>query len=82
MTEQEDWKKRYDSLREFINRLEAENKYLIEQNEIMTEQKKQWEIEKIKQQMIIKQQLGNSDKIIHKLQDEIQYIKKKYNIVD
>lgn len=80
MTEQEDWKKRYDSLMEGLKSLEAENKYLKEQNEVMGKQKRQWEEEKIKQQMIIKQQLGNSDDVVRQLQKEIKSIKKKLRV--
>ena len=49
---------------------------------VLEAEKKQWEIEKINQQSIIHQQLGNSDNIVRQLQEEIMRIKSKYNIKD
>ena len=73
---------RIDSYGDAVVQLEAKIKLLTELNQTLEAEKRQWTEEKIKQQMIIQQQLGNSDDVVSQLQDEIRRIKKKYNIKD
>lgn len=40
-------------------------------------QKKQWEQERVMQQQVVVQQIGNSDKVVNSLQEEIRDIKRK-----
>ena len=69
--------KRYEaaqeSLKELANKLDVAMSMIAN----LEAEKRQWVQEKIKQQEIIKQQLGNSDDVVIQLQDEIRNIKKQ-----
>ena len=68
-------KRVHDSANLRIIQLESENKALIQSNEILVAEKKQWEQQKALQEQVIAQQLGNSDGVVRLLQDEIQELR-------
>jgi len=70
-------KRLHDSVNLRIIELERENKALIQSNEILVAEKKQWEQQKALQEQVIAQQLGNSDGVVRLLQDEILGLKAK-----
>ena len=70
-------KRVHDSANLRIIQLESENKALIQSNEILVAEKKQWEQQKALQEQVIAQQLGNSDGVVRLLQDEIQGLRDK-----
>lgn len=70
-----DYKSLYNSLASAVEGMSNENKRLAEMNDILVAEKKQWEGQKVIQEQVISQQLGNSDGVVGKLQDEIRSIK-------
>jgi len=70
-------KRVHDSVNLRVIQLEDENKFLMQANEILIAEKKQWEQQKALQEKIIAQQLGNSDGVVRLLQDEIQELRAK-----
>jgi len=68
-------KRVHDSVNLRIVELENENKSLMQSNEILVAEKKQWEQQKALQDQVIAQQLGNSDGVVRLLQDEIQKLR-------
>jgi len=68
-------KRVHDSVNLRIVELENENKSLVQSNEILVAEKKQWEQQKALQDQVIAQQLGNSDGVVRLLQDEIQKLR-------
>jgi len=70
-------KRVHDSVNLRVMQLESENKALMQANEILVAEKKQWEQQKELQEKVIAQQLGNSDGVVRLLQDEIQELRAK-----
>ena len=70
-------KRLHDSVNLRIVQLESENKSLVQINEILVAEKRQWERQKALQEQVIAQQLGNSDGVVRLLQDEILGLKAK-----
>ena len=68
--------RRIDSLNKSIVFLESKVEVLKDLNLKLNIEKKQWTEQKIKQEMIIQQQLGNSDGVVKQLQNEIISLKK------
>jgi hypothetical protein len=64
-------KRVHHAVNERVNMLETENNRLQQLNSILTAEKIQWEQQKVLQDEIIKQHLGNSDGATRALQDEI-----------
>ena len=71
------WKKRYNSLKEAVSILDKRLKETSRQNSILQAEKKQWAQQQVVQENVITQQLGNSDKVVRQLQDEIMMLRKK-----
>ena len=72
--------RRYLATQESMAKLETLLNQANKQIEILSAEKNQWVQQKIMQDQIIQQQLGNSDSVVRQLQDEIRSIKKQYNI--
>ena len=70
-------KRLHDSVNLRVVQLESENKSLVQINEILVAEKRQWERQKALQEQVIAQQLGNSDGVVRLLQDEILGLKAK-----
>ena len=70
-------KRLHDSVNLRVIQLESENKALMQANEILVAEKKQWEQQKALQEQVIAQQLGNSDGVVRLLQDEILGLRAK-----
>ena len=69
------WEKLYNSVTHRLKELEKKNIELKTMNNILTEEKKQWEQQKVLQGQIISHQLLNSDNVVRQLQDEILNLK-------
>ena len=72
--------RKIDSLNDWINKLEAKIQFLEEIAHTNEAKERQWFTEKLKQQLIIQQQLKNSDDTTKALQDEIRDVKKKFKL--
>ena len=70
-------KRLHDSVNLRVMQLESENKTLMQANDILVAEKKQWEQQKALQEQVIAQQLGNSDGVVRLLQDEILGLRAK-----
>lgn len=68
-------KRLHDATNLRVTQLESENKSLVQINKILVAEKKQWEQQKVLQEQVIAQQLGNSDGVVRLLQDEIQELR-------
>ncbi len=76
------WEKKYKAAQQGMEELANKLNETVSLNETLVAEKKQWEQEKVVQQQIIAQQLGNNDSVVQQLQNEIREIKRKYNIKD
>ncbi len=75
MCDNSKWEKLYNSVTHRLKELEKKNIELKTMNDILTEEKKQWEQQKVLQGQIISHQLLNSDNVVRQLQDEILNLK-------
>jgi len=75
MCDNSKWEKLYNSVTHRLKELEKKNIELKTMNNILTEEKKQWEQQKVLQGQIISHQLLNSDNVVRQLQDEILNLK-------
>jgi len=71
----EDWKKRYDSAQESMRELAAKLAVAEAIINNFEPEKKQWVQRLAMQDTIVQHQLGNSDNVVSKLQDEIIKLK-------
>ncbi len=76
------WEKKYKAAQQGMEELANKLNEVISLNETLVAEKRQWVQEKIVQQQIIAQQIGNNDGVVQQLQNEIREIKRKYNIKD
>jgi len=64
-----------NAAQESMQKISTEKDALLNMMGVLSQEKRQWESEKAKQQSIIAQQLGNSDGVTEQLQNEIINLK-------
>lgn len=75
-----DYKKLYESASDALAKKDADLEHAKQLNNVLNAEKKQWEQQKVMQDMIIKQQLEAADNTARGLQEELRILKQKHNI--
>jgi len=70
-----DWKKRYDALKESFEKLQANYEELERRNRILVEEKKRWEIEKTRQMDIIRNAIAQANRTSQEYLEENRRLK-------